>query len=230
MATLAMHTIRFPASMIHRAGYLLPSKRDTGVRFERSLGNQRAAAVVTSSLDDSRDGERVLLFWLVRRDGAWRINKSDTAERRVVDERLRGFLEAGDVRWHVRLGELLGHWEAGPCSPPGVGGVACGSRLQLSDDNRYRLVAWGPGGPPRGSDGDDVMQEAGGLPTAVSCCHIKIGPTSAESRGWPTICWSSSLWMGRAAPKYERIDAAQGGARKERRCPGKPVEDGDCLQ
>ena len=130
----------------HRAHVLLPSKRDTGVRVERSLGNQRAAAVVTSALDDARDGERVLLFWLVRRDGAWRINKSDSFERRVVDERLRGFLEAGDVRWHVQRGQLVGRWEAGPCRLPGVAWIACGSRLQLDDDNRYRLVAYGPGG------------------------------------------------------------------------------------
>ena len=139
----------------HRADVLLPSKRDTGVRVERSLGNQRAAAVVTGSLDDARDGERVLLFWLVRHDGAWRINKSDTAERRVVDERLRGFLEAGDVRWHVQRGQLVGHWKAGPGTPPG-GGLACGSRLQLSDDDRYRLVTWGPFGPD--PEHDDVMQ------------------------------------------------------------------------
>jgi hypothetical protein len=49
------------------------------------------------------------LSWLVRRDGAWRINKSDSFERQVVDERLRGFLEARDVRWHVQRGQLVGH-------------------------------------------------------------------------------------------------------------------------
>ena len=43
----------------HRAHVLLTSKRDTSVRIERSLGNERAAAVVTSALDDGRDGERV---------------------------------------------------------------------------------------------------------------------------------------------------------------------------
>lgn len=125
----------------HRAATLLPSKRDTGVRVARSLGNERAAAVVTTKLDDSGDQERVLLFWLVRRDGVWRINKSDKESRRVVDERLRGFLEAGDVRWYVRRGQLLGQWETGPCTPPIIGGVACGSRLELGDDNRYRLAA-----------------------------------------------------------------------------------------
>jgi hypothetical protein len=130
----------------HRAHVLLTSKRDTSVRIERSLGNERAAAVVTSALDDGRDGERVMLFWLVRGDGAWRMNKSDSLERRVVDERLRGFLEAGDVRWHVQRSQLLGNWEAGPCRPPGGNGVACGSRLQLGDDNRYRLTVDGPGG------------------------------------------------------------------------------------
>ena len=113
----------------HYADVLLPSKRDTGVRVARSLGNERAAAVVTTKLDHDDDDERVLLFWLVRRDGVWRINKSDKANRRVVDERLRGFLEAGDVRWYVQRGQLLGRWEAGPCRPPIVSGVACGSRL-----------------------------------------------------------------------------------------------------
>lgn len=140
----------------HRAATLLPSKRDTGVRVARSLGNERAAAVVTTKLDDAGDDERVLLFWLVRRDGVWRINKSDKESKRVVDERLRGFLEAGDVRWYVRRGQLLGQWEAGPCTPPIIGGVACGSRLELGDDNRYRLAAWGPGRPPNVFEGDNV--------------------------------------------------------------------------
>lgn len=131
----------------HRAHVLLPFKRDTGVRVERSLGNRQAAAVVASALNDAREGERVLLFWLVRRDGAWRINKSDSFEKRVADERLRGFLEAGDVRWHVKRDQLVGLWESGPCRPPGVAWIACGSRLQLDDDNRYRLAVDGPGGP-----------------------------------------------------------------------------------
>ena len=139
-----------------RADVLLPSTRDTGVCVERSLGNERAAAVVTSSLENARDGERALLFWLVRRDGSWRINKSNSFERRVVDERLRGFLEARDVRWHVQRDQLVGHWKAGPRTPPGGGGLACGSRLQLGVDNRYRLVAWGPFGPD--PEHDDVMQ------------------------------------------------------------------------
>ncbi len=131
----------------HRAHVLLPSRGDTGVRVARSLGNQRVAAVVTNALNDADDGARVLLFWLVRRDGAWRINKSHLFDRQVVDERLRGFLEAEDVRWHVQRNQLLGNWEAGPCTPPGGNGVACGSRLQLGDDNRYRLTVDGPGGP-----------------------------------------------------------------------------------
>lgn len=146
----------------HRAHVLLPSRRDTGVRVERSLGNERAAAVVTTALDDARDGERVLLFWLVRRDGAWRISKSDSFERRVVDERLRGFLEAGDVRWHVQHGQLVGRWEAGPCRLPGVAWTACGSRLQLDDDNRYRLVADGPGGPVPEADKQGKWRVANG--------------------------------------------------------------------
>ena len=88
----------------HRADVLLPSKRDTGVRVARSLGNERAAAVVTTKLENDVDDERVLLFWLVRRDGVWRINKSYRESNRVVDERLRGFLEAGNVRWYVQRG------------------------------------------------------------------------------------------------------------------------------
>ena len=132
----------------HRADVLLSSKRDTGVRVARSLGNQRVAAVVTSSRGDARDTREVLLFWLVRRDGAWRINKSDSFKRAVVDERLRGFLEAGDVRWHVQRDQLLGSWEADACMPPGSDGVtACGSRLQFVNHNRYRLEFWGPVGP-----------------------------------------------------------------------------------
>ncbi|MEW4530477.1 hypothetical protein [Maioricimonas sp. JC845] len=141
----------------HRANVLLSSRRAADVHVERSLGNERAAAVATNALDDSRDGERVLLFWLARRDGAWRINKSDLFERKVVDERLRGFLEAEDVRWHVPRDQLAGRWESGPCRPPGVGGIiACGSRLQLDDNNRFRLAAWGPGGPH--PDYDSVVQ------------------------------------------------------------------------
>lgn len=130
----------------HRAHFLLPFGRDTGVRVARSLGSQRVAAVVTSVLKEVDNGEQVLLFWLVQRDGVWRIDKSDSFERRVVDERLRGFLEAEDVNWHVQCDELLGNWEAGPCRPPGARGVACGSRLQLGDDNRYRLAVDGPAG------------------------------------------------------------------------------------
>lgn len=146
----------------HRAHVLLPFRRDTGVRVERSLGNQRVAGVVTSTLDHAGDGERVLLFWLVRRDGAWRINKSDSLERRVVDERLRGFLEAPDVRWHLGRGQLLGRWESGPCRLPGIAWTACGSRLQLDDDNRYRLMADGPGGPVPEADKQGKWRVANG--------------------------------------------------------------------
>ena len=132
----------------HRAHVLLPSNHDTGVRVTRSLGNERVAAVVTSALDDGRDGKRALLFWLVRRDGAWRINKSDSFELRAVDDRLRGFLEAEDVRWHVERAQLVGDWKAGPGRPPGEDRpFACGILLQLHDDNRYRLTFVGPGGP-----------------------------------------------------------------------------------
>ena len=132
----------------HRAHALLPSNRDTGVRVARSLGNERAAAVVTSTLDDGRDGKRALLFWLVRRDGVWRINKSDSFELRAVDDRLRGFLEAENVRWHVERAQLVGDWHSGPGRPPGEDRpTACGIQLQLHDDNRYRLTVDGPVGP-----------------------------------------------------------------------------------
>lgn len=189
----------------HRAHVLLPSKRDTGVRVERSLGNQRAAAVVTSALDDARDGERVLLFWLVRRDGAWRINKSDSFERRVVDERLRGFLEAGDVRWHVQRGQLVGRWEAGPCRLPGVAWIACGSRLQLDDDNRYRLAADGPGGPVPEADKQGKWRVANGQ---ILLSH--------QNRLYVCrVAWIADNLLviepldGKGRARYERTDAAQ---------------------
>ena len=189
----------------HRAHVLLPSKRDTGVRVERSLGNQRAAAVVTSALDDARDGERVLLFWLVRRDGAWRINKSDSFERRVVDERLRGFLEAGDVRWHVQRGQLVGRWESGPCRLPGVAWIACGSRLQLDDDNRYRLVADGPGGPVPEADKQGKWRVANG----------QILLSHQNRRYVCRVAWIADNLLvieplnGKGRAEYERTDAVQ---------------------
>ena len=145
-------------SRFHRADVLLSPKRDEGVRVARSLGNGRAAAVVTTSPDEAGDAEQVLLFWLVRRDGVWRINKSDMENKQVVDERLRGFLESGDVRWEVQRGQLLGRWEAGAGDPPIIVGVECGSRLQLGNDNRYQLYAWGPFPPASDFDGDDVLQ------------------------------------------------------------------------
>jgi hypothetical protein len=200
-------------SHYHRADVLLPSKRDMGVRVERSLGNQQAAAVVTNSVDDTRGGKRVLLFWLVRRDGIWQINKSDSFERPVVNERLRGFLEAGDVRWHVPRDQLLGHWESGPCRPPGLGIVACGSRLQLGDDNHYRLVAWGPGGPD--SKHDEVMQ--GGWRLADGRILLSHQDRAYKCR----VAWlddnllviehldETGDWGGRA--EYERSNVAQGG-------------------
>jgi hypothetical protein len=193
-------------SHYHRADVLLPSSRDTGVRVERSLGNERAAAVVTNSLDDTGDGERVLLFWLVRRDGAWRINKSDSFESRVVDERLRGFLEAGDVRWHVQRGQLVGHWKAGPGTPPG-GGLVCGSRLQLSDDDRYRLVTWGPFGPD--PEHDDVIQ--GKWRVANGQILLSHQDRTHACR----VAWMAGNLLviepmdGKGRARYERTDAAQ---------------------
>ncbi len=147
-----------------------------------------------------------MLFWLVRRDGAWRINKSDMAERQVADERLRGFLEAGDVRWHVRRDQLVGHWEAGPGTPPGGGGVACGSRLHLSDDDRYRLVAWGPGGPD--PEDDDVMQ--GKWRVANGRILLSHQDRTHECR----VAWMADNLLvvesldGKGRAEYERTDAA----------------------
>lgn len=192
----------------HHARHVVPSNRDAGVRVERSLGNQQAAAVITNSLKEGR--EEVLLFWLVRRDGAWRINKSGACERRILDERLRGFLEAGDVRWHVRRGKLLGNWEAGPCTPPGAGGVACGSRLQLGDDNRYRLAAWGPFGPD--PEYDDVMQ---------GMWRVANGRILLSHQGRTTECrvaWIAENLLiveppdGKGRARYERTDAARADA------------------
>ena len=189
----------------HRAQVLLPSKRDTGVRVERSLGNQRAAAVVTGPLDNARGRERVLLFWLVRRDGAWRINKSDSFERGVVDERLRGFMEAGDVRWHLQRGQLVGRWESGPCRLPGVAWIACGSRLQLDDDNRYRLVADGPGGPVPEADKQGKWRVANGQ---ILLSH--------QNRLYVCrVAWIADNLLviepldGKGRAEYERTDAAE---------------------
>ncbi len=142
----------------HQARHLLPATRVAGVHVVQSLGNARAAAVVTSALEDSPGGEQVLLFWLVRSQGHWRINKSESLERRIADERLRGFLEAGDVRWHVRRDELLGQWESGPCRPPAFPGIACGSRLKLNEDSQFRLAVWGPAGPPEDAEGDEIKE------------------------------------------------------------------------
>ena len=132
----------------HRAVVHLSSQRDASVRVARSLGNQRVAAVITSSRGEAYDAREVLLFWLVQRDGGWRINKSDWVKQTVVDEQLRGFLEAGDVRWHIQRDQLLGRWESHACMPPGSDGFTeCGSQLRFVNHNRYRLETWGPGGP-----------------------------------------------------------------------------------
>lgn len=145
-------------SRFHRANVLLSPKRSEGVRIARSLGNGRAAAVVTTSPDKTGDGDQVLLFWLVRRDGVWRINKSEMESMQVVDERLRGFMESGDVRWDVQRHQLLGRWEAGAGDPPIIVGIACGSRLQLDKDNHYQLYAWGPFPPDNDFESDDVLR------------------------------------------------------------------------
>ena len=147
----------------HRAGYSLPTQRnavtdfETGVRAERSLGNDRVAAVITGPLNKKEQSEDVLLFWLVRTQGAWRIRKSGPIDRQLAEERLRGFLEADDVRWHVELDDIQGRWESGPSIPPGFEFVACGSQIRLGKDLHYRLSAWGPAGPLTIEEEGDVI-------------------------------------------------------------------------
>ena len=145
-------------SRFHRADVLLSRKRSAGIRVARSLDNGRAAAVVTTALDRTGDGQQVLLFWLVQRDGVWRINKSDLESMQVVNERLRGFMESGDVCWDVQRHQLLGRWEAGAGDPPLIVGVECGSRLQLDKDNHYQLYAWGPFPPANDFEADEVLR------------------------------------------------------------------------
>jgi len=140
----------------HRARYELSSKRDTGVRVARALGNEQVTAVVTTALPPER--KRVLLFWLQRDNRAWRIAKSYSLPRKTADERLRGFLESGDVRWHVRRQDVVGLWTSGPCTLPGDRQGGCGSRFQLGKDNRYKLVSWGPAGPQEEEEGDHVVR------------------------------------------------------------------------
>lgn len=131
----------------HRAIHYLPRNEGTVVVPQRSLGNDRSAAVVTNSVKRGAEGDRVFLFWLVRRDGAWKINKSSWELLEKAELQLRGFLEADGVHWHVERADLLGVWESGPGCPPSGGGVACGNRLNLGADGRYELSMWGPGGP-----------------------------------------------------------------------------------
>ncbi len=145
-------------SRFHRADVLLSPKSGVSVRVTRSLDNGRAAAVVTALPDKTGDGQPVLLFWLVQRDGVWRINKSDIESMQVVNERLRGFMESGDVRWDVQRHQLLGRWEAGAGDPPLIVGVECGSRLQLDKDNHYQLYAWGPFPPANDFEADEVLR------------------------------------------------------------------------
>lgn len=181
----------------HRANVLLSSRRAADVRVERSLGNERAAAVVTNALDDSRDGERVLLFWLARRDGAWRINKSDLFERKVVDERLRGFLEAEDVRWHVPRDQLQAAGSPVPADRP----ESVESLPAAVGFNSMTTTIFGlrPGARADHIPITTVSYRAnGGSPTANSCCHIRISSPFAESRGLRTTCWSSSGWTNAA--------------------------------
>ena len=194
----------------HRAHVLLPSNRDTGVRVARSLGNQRAAAVVTSALDDDHDGKRVLLFWLVRRDGAWRINNSDSFEKRVVDERLRGFLQAGDVRWHVQRGQLVGRWEAGPGRPPGkVAGIPCGIQLELDDDNRYRLAVDGPGGAVPEYDMQGKWRVANGQILLSHQDRLYVCRVAWIADNLLVIEPLDKRGEGKGEARYERADAAR---------------------
>lgn len=116
-----------------------------GVKVDRSLSSKRAAAVVTTPLRGS--GEKVLLFWLVKDDDVWRINKSQAIARSVADERLIGFFESGDVHWNVNGSDLVGNWEAGPGYTAAVKGGWCGSDLQIKVDGGFELLMYGPGGP-----------------------------------------------------------------------------------
>lgn len=145
-------------SRFHRADALLSPSRDEGVRVACAVDNGRAAAVVATRPDDANEGNQGLLFWLVRRDGDWVINKSDIENKQVVKERLRGFLESGDVHWDVQRHQLLGLWEADAGTAPIVVGIACGSRIHLDSDNRYQVYAWGPYPPETGFESDEVLR------------------------------------------------------------------------
>lgn len=117
----------------------------SGLKVDRSLSSDHAAAVVTTPLKGK--DEKVLLFWLIKDDDAWRINKSQAITRSVADERLIGFFESGDVHWHVNGSDLVGYWEAGPGYTAGVKGICCGTDLRVKVDGGFELLPYGPGGP-----------------------------------------------------------------------------------
>lgn len=141
-------------SVAHRAKYELRSTPKMTARVRQSLGSERVAAVITDAVN--KGSEDVALFWLAWRDDRWQIYKSNVLDRHIVDERLRGFIEADDVHWHVTREELLGCWESDACRPPSVDWTACGSQLLLGDKNLYRMESWGPGGSD--PEFNDVMQ------------------------------------------------------------------------
>jgi len=188
-------------SIDHRARYLLSSKRDTGVRVYQSLGNHRAAAVTTGAIKPG--SETVLLFWLIRRNDSWLINKSNSAKRSVVDDRLRGFIEAGDVVWHVQPSDLTGHWDAGPCYSPAGGGLACGSQLQLGVDKTFQLAIYGPGG----------LVPASGMKGTWRLADDRIQLSQGDRTHQCKVVWMAKDVLhlksldGKDAGQYERISA-----------------------
>jgi hypothetical protein len=139
------------------------------LQVERSLGNEAVTVVVTNTVKYPESGrDRALAFWLVQRDGAWRIHRSYFDDPKNIEEQLRGFLMAGNAQWRVMRKDVAGIWLAGPGRPCGVGSMACGSRLRLADDGSCVLEAWGPGGPDDGMtvqrgtwrlDGDKIIRE-----------------------------------------------------------------------
>lgn len=185
----------------HRAGLLLLEGRDFGTRVAQSLGNDHVAAVITTRRTKFDDDSDVFLFWLARRDGVWKITKSDELEVRVVEDRVRGFFEAGDVRWHVLRGQLAGHWESGPCHAPGAQGIVCGSRLILRDDNRFRIGYWGPGGPPADDIGNHVQE---------GTWRVADGGLTLTAKGQAWDC--QIVWLG--SDRFE-IESADGKIRAD---------------
>ena len=113
----------------------------------RCLGNQHSAAVITNPAEPSQEDPPVLICWLVRPNSSWKIHKSQTLKLSVVNQQLRGYLEAGNVHWNIPPSDLHGAWSTGPCHPPWATGVVCGNQIDFEKDT-CRLTDWGPAGPP----------------------------------------------------------------------------------